>query len=103
MIHRWSILSSFNDARRQGRQQLTRAELRAYGVTREVVDAAVRSGELKEGVHGCWRPRPSDPGFLAVVDAIMGNRDDQGGNENHAIETDRMATAGPLAGRFGQS
>ncbi len=104
MIHHWTITRAFTAASRQGREQLSRVELVQAGVNAETIEDAVRTGELKEGVHGLWRPRPSDPGFLAVVDVINGSADEEQPNTlDGLVSVDhRSAHRDKLTDRFGK-
>jgi len=107
MIHHWTITRAFTlVAARHGREQLSRVELVNAGVNAETIEAAVRAGDLKEGVQGLWRPRPSDPGFLSVVDTIYG-KDDEDLRPNYTLADPgpidfHSASHGKLGDRFGK-
>lgn len=60
---------------RTDRQQLSRSDLIAAGLTTTVIRRAVKYGALREGVSGYWLPAPGDPGAAQVMQAAIAGKD----------------------------
>lgn len=69
-----SLEALFVAANCQGRKVVTHAELTRAGVSKRKLDTAVRSGRLRCGVSGCWKPEAMDPGARAVMCRAMKDR-----------------------------
>lgn len=67
------IEAVFERAREYGRQQLTAQEMERALEPRQL-DRLVKAGKLRKGSQGYWLPQPADPGFLAVAQPKISNR-----------------------------